>query len=106
MKTYTRPTKNTVYSVYIESHDIVGMDRSYDTLPPNLRRSNTGSGLFLFDSTRDYSFRVRGGKRRNAIIRHFRDTLKKRKKGGCFIHVCSPIGCRVNGFWDRRTAEA
>lgn len=73
---------NAVYDFTIVSRDYDGMERAFESLPHNLRRTQLGTGYFLMTSERDHHFVCRGIDRARHIVNHYRRLIRKRKRGG------------------------
>lgn len=73
---------NAVYDFTIVSRDYDGMERAYESLPHNLRRTQCGTGFCLLGGERDHHFACRGIDRARHIVNHYRRLLRKRKRGG------------------------
>ena len=74
--------QNAVYDFTIVSRDYDGMERAYESLPHNLRRTQVGTGYCLMDGDRDHHFFCRGIDRARHIVNHYRRLIRKRKRGG------------------------
>ena len=73
---------NAVYDFTIVSRDYDGMERAFESLPNNLRRTQLGTGYFLMTRERDHHFVCRGIDRARHIVNHYRRLIRKRKRGG------------------------
>jgi len=75
--------ENRVFDLNFSSKQDVKLDMLVEMLPKNFKRSEKGSGYCLMSNERDYSFRVRGYIRANALIKYF-VTQMPRIKWKCF----------------------
>lgn len=75
--------KNRVFNLVFSSKQDWKLDMLADMLPKTFKRSETGRGYCLMSNKRDYSFRVRGYIRANALIKYF-VTQMPRIKWKCY----------------------